>query len=202
MGLIPRSGSRLGRKLGSRAAACPPTTPADGTSLDQFARRAASEATATRADALDVGPQSGRYGCYFEPGRYRSVELQTSAPAATGRTPRFPFHELPLADEQFGLVFCAGLIERTIEPPGVLVELNRVLALRGTLFLAAPLIVPERLGEHLARLPRYGLNYLLEKSGFMIEDLQQLAGEPQPAMAYAVVARKTRRPGHHSPTGR
>jgi SAM-dependent methyltransferase len=172
-----------------------PAAPAR-TSLDQFARRAAAEARATQITALDVGPETGCFGRYFEPGRYQSVQLRPAAPALApalaGYGRRFAFDELPVADEHFGVVLCTGVVERTHEPPGVLNELNRVLTLQGMLFLAAPLIVPERLGGHLARLPRYGLNYLLEAAGFAIEDLQQL----QPARAYAVVARKTRRPGH------
>jgi hypothetical protein len=190
MAVMRRHAIKLrGRRTGRRE-------PAGGaqTSLDQFARRAATQARATRIAALDVGPETGRYGRYFEPGRYQSVQLRPAPPAPplTGYGSRFAFDELPVADERFGVVLCTGVVERTQEPPGVLNELNRVLTLEGMLFLAAPLIVPERLSGHLARLPRYGLNYLLEASGFTIEDLQQL----QPARAYAVVARKTRRPGH------
>jgi SAM-dependent methyltransferase len=183
------------RAAGRGASGSSPAAPAStATSLDQFARRAADEARATRIAVLDVGTGKGSYGRYFEPDRYHSIQLRPPGPGATqiGCRPRFAFDELPVDDELFGLVLCTGVVERTPEPEGVLTELNRVLAPRGRLFLTAPLIVPERLSGHLARLPRYGLNYLLEASGFTIEELQQMP----PARAYAVVARKTRRPGH------
>ena len=166
-------------------------------SLDDFVGQAAAEADSRGASVLELGSLARRYSDKFESDRYHSLGFPS---LARPRGPWFVFGPLPVADEGFGLVLCTDLVGRSPEPQGILTELNRALEPDGRLFLAAPLIIPDSSEGYLPWRTRFGLNYLLEASGFAIEDLQAL----ERTRSYGVVARKTRRPGHSpvGPTGR
>jgi SAM-dependent methyltransferase len=157
-------------------------------SPDDFAGRAAAEATGRDAAVLELGPTPGAHGRHFDPARYRWL----GPPAAAGaRQPSVT--RLPLGDEQFGFVLCVEAVAEHPDPQGLLTEVNRVLEPHGRLFLAAPLIVPDASQGHLPWRSRFGLNYLLEASGFTIEELQAL----ERTRSYGIVAAKRHRPGHH-----
>lgn len=170
--------------------------PGRGLTADEFAVRAATAARKRGASVLDIGFEEGRHQSVFDAERYTSVQLQSSTAAA-----RFdrairpqPMAELPVVTEGFGLVFCADVVERSDEPQALLTELNRALEPEGLLFLSSPLIVPASPNDVRPRRPRFGLNYLLDASGFAIEDLQVFdRGED-----YAVIATKSRLPGCRS----
>jgi len=155
-------------------------------SLDDFVLRAAGEAADAGAALLELGspgPRRSRPG----PDRYRFVGLPE---VAGGRQPSLG--PLPVDDEAYSVALCAEVVATSPEPQGLLTEINRVLVPTGRLFLTAPLIVPDASEGYLPWRARMGLNYLLEASGFVIEEIQAL----ERTRSYGVVAAKRRRPGH------
>ncbi len=155
-------------------------------SLDDFVLRAAGEAAEAGAALLELGspgPRRSRPG----PDRYRFVGLPE---AAGGRQPSLG--PLPVDDEAYSVALCAEAVATSPEPQGLLTEINRVLVPAGRLFLTAPLIVPDASEGYLPWRARMGLNYLLEASGFVIEEIQAL----ERTRSYGVVAAKRQRPGH------
>lgn len=155
-------------------------------SLDDFVLRAAGEAAEAGAALLELGspgPRRSRPG----PDRYRFVGLPE---AAGSRQPSLG--PLPVDDEAYSVALCAEAVATSPEPQGLLTEINRVLVPAGRLFLTAPLIVPDASEGYLPWRARMGLNYLLEASGFVIEEIQAL----ERTRSYGVVAAKRQRPGH------
>jgi SAM-dependent methyltransferase len=168
----------------------------DGATLHEFVRRAADEARSRGAATLEVGLRNGpSHGELFDDDDYEAVFLRL--PAAG---PRFvPSAELPVASERFGVVLCTDVVHRAVEPRGVLSELNRVLEPRGKVFLSTPLVVPEPAVTATPRPARYGLNYVMEASGFRIEAVTALGGGSR---CYGIVAGKKDRVSGASPSGR
>jgi SAM-dependent methyltransferase len=158
--------------------------------LRDFAARAADEARSREASALEVGfRQGGDHGELFDD--YEAVCM--TLPEAT---PRFvPMAELPVPSEQYGVVLCTDVVQRAAEPRGVLSELNRVLKPCGKVFLSTPLVLPEPSVSVAPRPARYGLNYVMEASGFRIEAVTALTG----SQSYGIIAGKKRgETEHHS----
>ena len=152
-------------------------------SLEAFVRRAAAEVAGLGGPVLEIGPAGQGHHSLFPADHHRWLALPAGREGAT-------LAELPVGDEQFPAALCTDVGGH--EPLGVLGEINRALERAGRLYLVAPLIVPDVADGFLPWRTRYGLNYLLEASGFGIEDLQALA----PGRRYGIVARKLRRPGH------
>jgi len=74
---------------------------------------------------------------------------------------------LPFPSETFDLVLCTEVLEHVPEPAGALAEIKRVLRPRGKLLLSVPLMQAEHEIPHdYFRYTRYGLVYLLRKTGF------------------------------------
>ena len=166
---------RSGRIRGPRAPAAPMAQRT--TSLEQFARRAAADASTRQVPVLEVGLGQNKYQGLFASTGYRSVAAPSySAP-----------DRLPVPSRHFGLVLCAEVVEQSPEPEEVLAELNRTLDVDGRLFLSTPLVVVPRRSAATGQRNRLGLNYLLQASGFELEDLQAVRN----SASYAVIARKS-----------
>lgn len=158
--------------------------------LNEFVSRAASQAAAHQVRVLELGVATGGDDGshrHFDPTRYRWLGLPTSA--GWRQPSQAP---LPVDDEQFGLALCADAVVASPEPQGLLTEVNRALEPAGLLFLAAPLMIPAGTSPATGWRSGIGLNYLLEASGFVIEEVVPLDGSRN----YGVVAAKRRRPGH------
>lgn len=102
---------------------------------------------------------------------------------------RFSFDDLPVPSGRYGVVLCDGVLERVWLPLGVLIELNRVLAPFGRLYLASPLTLPQRGLTTRGHRQSAGLNYLAEAAGFSIEAVHPMIGDDR---RYGVIARKVR----------
>jgi SAM-dependent methyltransferase len=146
--------------------------------VEELAHRAAKRAARGQLPVLEVGGGSNSYRRLFDADRYQFV----TSPSGDYVDP------LPVESGCFGVVLCSGVVERTPEPCEVLAELNRALDRAGRLFLSTPLVVSPRQPRPGSgrRADPLGLNYLLQVSGFELEDLRAV----EAASIYAVVARK------------
>jgi SAM-dependent methyltransferase len=131
------------------------------------------------ARVLDAGAGEGQYAGYFQHCRYSGVDLAVGDSAwdysrvdAIADLTALPFP---------GACFHAALhlvtIEHLREPACALAELARTLVPGGTLLIAAPHEWETHQAPHdYFRYTRYGLAYLLEKTGFEITELRPAGG--------------------------
>lgn len=148
-------------------------TEIDG-AVEDFARQLPSGAR-----VLDAGAGEGQYAHYFARQRYCGVDL------AVGNT-TWNYSRLDAVADLTALpfrtaVFAAALhivtIEHLREPGAALAEMARSLEPGGLLLLAAPHEWELHQAPHdYFRYTRYGLQYLLEKAGFEILEMQPAGG--------------------------
>jgi SAM-dependent methyltransferase len=139
-----------------------------------FARRLPANAR-----VLDAGAGEGQYARHFGHCRYHGVDL-----AVGDRT--WDYSHIDAIADLTALPFpgaCADAalmivtIEHLPEPACALAELARTLVPGGVLLIAAPHEWEVHQAPHdYFRYTRYGLAYLLEKTGFAIEELRPAGG--------------------------
>lgn len=162
-----------------------------GATLAEFAQRAIEEARVQQVDEVEV--RSDRAAGRTFTGGDNSATL-TVTPSATWYSyptarPGQLSTSLAADDGRYGVVLCLDAMERYPEPLPLMMELNRILAPGGQLFLVAPLIVPEpAMGSSIEASDRrrYGLNYLLDMAALRIDYLEPV----DRSNGYAVIARK------------
>lgn len=131
------------------------------------------------ARVLDAGAGEAQYAHYFARQRYCGVDL-----AVGDRTWDYSHLDtiadltaLPFRGETFDAVLHIVTIEHLPEPGCALAELSRALAPGGRLLIAAPHEWETHQAPHdYFRYTRYGLAYLLEKTGFEITELHAAGG--------------------------
>lgn len=146
--------------------------------ISDFIRSSASE-IARDSIVLDAGAGECRYKTFFKAHNYIAVD--TAYGDATWDYSNIDIvsslDNLPLEDNAIDAVICTQVLEHVNEPQQVLNELYRVLKHGGALYLSAP----QGWGVHQAphdyfRFTNYGLQYLLEKSGFNISYIKPSCG--------------------------
>lgn len=151
---------------------------AESKRISDFIRSSASE-IARDSIVLDAGAGECRFKAFFKDHQYIAVD------AAYGdETWDYSnidivssLDNLPLEDNAVDAVICTQVLEHVNEPQQVLNELYRVLKHGGALYLSAP----QGWGVHQSphdyfRFTNYGLQYLLEKSGFNISYIKPSCG--------------------------
>ncbi len=131
------------------------------------------------ARVLDAGSGEGRYARYFERHRYCGVDLAVgdllwdySRLDAVADLAALPFRE-----GTFDAALHIVTIEHLREPGCALAEIARTLRPGGLLLVAAPHEWEVHQAPHdYFRYTRYGLAYLLEKSGYELVDLRAAGG--------------------------
>jgi SAM-dependent methyltransferase len=116
-------------------------------------------------------------GCGAQPYRrlYQHYFRQTVTGDHTVRSKidaQLDIHALPFEDEAFDAVILSEVIEHVVNPMQALLEIQRVLKKGGLLFLTWPFMHPlHELPHDYARYTEFGMNHLLQKSGFQLETL-------------------------------
>ena len=131
------------------------------------------------ARVLDAGSGEGQYAHYFKRQRYCGVDLAVgdvlwdySRLDAVADLAALPFRE-----NTFDAALHIVTIEHLREPGCALAEIARTLRPGGLLLVAAPHEWEVHQAPHdYFRYTRYGLTYLLEKSGYELVDLRAAGG--------------------------
>jgi len=128
---------------------------------------------------LDAGAGDCKYKTLFAGMDYMATDfLQVDKPYDLASLDIVSdLRNMAVADATYDVVICSQVLEHLPEPEQVLHELHRVLKPGGRLWLSTPLFFEEHEVPHdYFRYTRYGLQYLLEKSGFDILRLEWLEG--------------------------
>jgi SAM-dependent methyltransferase len=142
--------------------------------VQQFA-----DATTPGARVLDAGAGEGSHRHYFTRQRYCGLDLGVGDVAwdysslnVIGDLQRMPFPEA-----SFDAAINVVTLEHVREPARVVEELARVLSPGGRLLLIAPHEWEEHQQPHdYYRYTRYGLQYLMERAGFVEIQVQPVGG--------------------------
>jgi SAM-dependent methyltransferase len=131
------------------------------------------------ARVLDAGAGEGQYAHHFTRQRYCGVDLAVGDTAWDyGRLDAVAdLAALPFRDGAFDAALHIVTIEHLREPGCALAEIARTLAPGATLLVAAPHEWEVHQAPHdYFRYTRYGLAYLLEKSGYEIVEMRAAGG--------------------------
>jgi SAM-dependent methyltransferase len=131
------------------------------------------------ARILDAGAGQGQYAHFFAGRRYCGVDLAVGDAAWDyGRLDAIAdLTALPFPNATFAAALHIVTIEHLREPTCALAELARTLAPGATLLIAAPHEWEVHQAPHdYFRYTRYGLAYLLEKTGFEVRELNASGG--------------------------
>ena len=131
------------------------------------------------ARVLDAGAGEGQYAHHFARQRYYGVDLAVGDAAWDyGRLDAVAdLGALPFRDGAFDAALHIVTIEHLREPACALTEIARTLAPGGILLVAAPHEWEVHQAPHdNFRYTRYGLQHLLEKSGFEIREMHAAGG--------------------------
>jgi SAM-dependent methyltransferase len=127
---------------------------------------------------LDIGCGDKPYAYLFpQIARYVGIDLPPPAGVSRHADVWASGLHLPFATQSFQTVLCAQVLEHVPRPEWLLAEAFRVLKDEGRIILTAP----QTWGLHeepqdYYRFTRYGLQYLLESCGFVVESIQARGG--------------------------
>ena len=150
----------------------------DSFQLRRLVAKAAAEISANDL-VLDAGAGEGQYRHFFAHTRYVGVDLAVgdSTWNYSGLSAVNTLERLSFPDDTFDVALCTQVLEHVSEPEGVLREIQRVLKPSGKLILSAPQSWHEHQVPHdYFRYTSYGLEYLLSKAGFAVEEMNPLGG--------------------------
>ena len=128
---------------------------------------------------LDAGAGEGRFKSLFAHTRYVGVDLAIGDDTwdYSGLSAIATLDQLSYPDNTFEVAVCTQVLEHVREPAQVLCELQRVLKPGGELLLVAPQSWHEHQIPHdYFRYTTFGLQHLLTKAGFEIEEITPLGG--------------------------
>jgi SAM-dependent methyltransferase len=131
------------------------------------------------ARVLDAGAGEGQYRGHFARQRYCGVDLAVGDAAwdYSRLDALADLTALPFRTAAFDAAVHIVTIEHLREPAAALAEIARTLAPAGVLLIAAPHEWEVHQAPHdFFRYTRYGLQYLLEKSGFEVCEMRAAGG--------------------------
>jgi SAM-dependent methyltransferase len=146
------------------------------TYLDKFAQNAALSLPAG-ATVLDAGAGKGLYKHHFNEQHYESADFCQIDKAYGEITYVCDLENIPVESDKYDLVLLTQVLEHLPNPEKVLKELNRVVRPEGELWLSTPLYYEEHeIPYDFFRYTQYGLQHLLESTGFKIKQIEWLEG--------------------------
>lgn len=144
--------------------------------LEAFAVKAAGSVE-PGSIVLDAGAGDCVYKPLFSQLNYESADFQQVDKRYAEVTYVCDLKSIPVEENRYDLVFCSQVLEHLPDPMAVLKELNRVLKPNGKLWLSMPFFYEEHeVPFDFFRYTRNGLEELLSKSGFEVEEIDWLEG--------------------------
>lgn len=127
---------------------------------------------------LDAGAGDSRYRSLFEGQYYVGVDAAVGKGLQYGGLDALSDLEaLPFPDKTFDAALCMNVLEHVRQPDACLREIYRVLKPQGVVYLMVPLFAREHQAPHdYYRYTSYGINYLLERSGFSVDYFRPVGG--------------------------
>jgi len=131
-----------------------------------------------KGNTLDVGCGEKPYeGMFPNVTKYCGLDHPNSPARNLKADIRADACEMPISSDSYDSVICTEVIEHVPEPGKLLDECRRVLKDNGKLIISSPFIYgSHEIPNDYYRYSKYGLRYLVEKSGFKIEKLCQTTG--------------------------
>ncbi len=119
---------------------------------------------------LDVGCGTKPYEKYFNSAEYIGLEVENTINKEEKKVDVFyKGDRIPFADKEFDSVISSQVLEHVFNPRQFLSEINRVMKPKAKLLLTVPFIWDEHEQPYdYGRYSSFGLNDLLEKSGFKV----------------------------------
>jgi len=124
-------------------------------------------------EVLDVGCGSSPFRKLFQDIHYTGIDI-VEGPYVDVVAPadNIPFH-----DNRFQTILCTEVLEHVKEPREVLNECNRVMKDGGIMYITVPMTWYLHYEPYdYYRFTKYGLQYLVEKSGFEVIKVNKLGG--------------------------
>jgi SAM-dependent methyltransferase len=130
-----------------------------------------------KALVLDAGSGDAPYKSLFQHTTYESADFQKSRQKYTTTTYVCDLKSIPVEDCRFDFVIFNQVLEHVPEPKLVLAELYRVLKPGGKMIYTGPLFYEEHEQPYdFYRYTQFGLRYLLDSTGYVIERIDWLEG--------------------------
>lgn len=140
--------------------------------LEAFASRLPADAR-----LLDAGAGNQPYKGLFGHCRYEAADFEKVDKRYAQSTYVCDLSRIPVAGSSYDAAVLSQVLEHTPEPLVVLEELHRVLRPDGLLFYSGPFFYEEHeIPYDFFRYTQYGVRYLLQKAGFLIERIDWLEG--------------------------
>ncbi len=140
--------------------------------LEEAARR-----LPPNARVLDAGAGDCRYAPIFAHTRYVAIDFARVNKTYGPLDVIADLAAIPLTDASFDAIVCTQVLEHVPHPHAVLAEFYRLLRPGGTLWITAPLYYEEHeIPFDYYRYTQYGLRFLCEHVGFIVEELEWLEG--------------------------
>ena len=138
-----------------------------------------SESVSDGKKILDVGAGEAPYRDLFKNCEYHTLDLGVGESEwdYSALTYQASVYDMPIENNTYDYVLCSQLFEHLAEPKQAMNEVYRVLKSGGELFLTVPFHQNEHQTPHdYYRFTSFGLNYLLEQSGFLNVEIKRMGG--------------------------
>ncbi|UCI05686.1 class I SAM-dependent methyltransferase [Mesorhizobium sp. B1-1-8] len=126
---------------------------------------------------LDAGAGDQVYAPIFQHTRYEAADFEKVDKVYKKPTFSCDLASIPVEDGRYDAVVCTQVLEHLPEPLVVLRELHRTLKPGGSMILTCPLWYEEHERPYdFYRYTQFGLKHLVEKAGFVVEEVRWLDG--------------------------
>lgn len=144
--------------------------------LQRFLEEAAQQMS-FNAYILDAGAGDCRYASLFSHTKYFALDFAQVDKSYGSLDVIADLASIPLANESFDAIICTQVLEHVPSPQMVLAEFYRLLRPGGSLWITVPLYYEEHeIPFDYYRYTQYGLRFLFEKAGFIVEEIGWLEG--------------------------
>jgi len=145
--------------------------------VDQFVQQVAAEHDLTEYTLIDVGAETTPYRKYFHKVKYCTLDKTQNEAGTIDFVTDINQGAPMIADGTIDFILCTQVLEHLKEPALVFREFHRILKPGGKLFLTTHLCFEEHMQPYdYFRFTQYGLRYLGESAGFVLQHIAPHGG--------------------------